>query len=118
MAGAQRPRWKAVFDAVDRRITPRLNEFTRSDDFATLAALGRRTQSVVASRLERASRRLVHLLNLPAGSDVNRLLRQIASVEREVRDLRKAVEDNLEAEEGGADGTRARSHRRSDTDQA
>jgi phage host-nuclease inhibitor protein Gam len=35
----------------------------------------------------------LHLLNLPAGSDVNRLLVQIAALEREVRELRKRLED-------------------------
>jgi len=32
-------------------------------------------------------------MNLPAGSDVNRLMAQIGLLEREVRELRKQVED-------------------------
>jgi hypothetical protein len=36
---------------------------------------------------------VLHALNLPAGSDINRLLTQIAYVEREVRDLRKVIAD-------------------------
>jgi hypothetical protein len=46
-----------------------------------------------AQRGERASRHVLHALNLPAGSDVRRLLTQIAMVEREVRELSKAVSD-------------------------
>ena len=47
----------------------------------------------VAQRSERASRHVLHAMNLPAGSDVRRLLTQIAMVEREVRELSKALSD-------------------------
>ena len=58
-----------------------------------MAALGRRAQTKVGPAVsEQASRRVLHSLNLPAGSDVNRLLGQIALLEREVRDLRKELE--------------------------
>ena len=42
---------------------------------------------------EAPSRRLCTCFNLPAGSDINRMLVQIASLERELRELRKRIED-------------------------
>ncbi|MET8430432.1 hypothetical protein [Nocardia sp. NPDC004860] len=50
----------------------------------------------VANTVERASRRLLHAFNLPAGSDINRVLTQIASLERSVRKLNNALDDTLD----------------------
>ena len=92
MAQPNQATWKRLFDGLDRTVGGRVNDFARSEDFATMAALTKRTQSHVERMSERFSRRLLHAFNLPAGSDVNRLLAQIALLEREVRDLRKEVE--------------------------
>ena len=92
MATSNQATWKRLFDSMDRTVGSRINEFARSEDFATMAALGRRGQTKVGQFTERLSRRVLHSFNLPAGSDVNRLLGQIALLEREVRDLRKELE--------------------------
>lgn len=85
--------WKRLFDVVDERISPAVDELARSDELMTLTAVAGRGRSMVARRLERVSRRALHLLNLPAGSDVNRLLDHIARLEREVAALRARLED-------------------------
>ena len=85
-----------MFDAVEKVIGPRINEFVRSEEFATMAALNKRGQTELSQRLEKLSRRTLHVFNLPAGSDVNRLLTHIAQLEREVRDLRKEVGDRAD----------------------
>ncbi len=92
------PLWKQLFDAVDERVSPTINEMARSDEAAAFVALGRRGRSELDRRVEQMSRRALHLLNLPAGSDVNRLLEHIANLEREVRDLRKLLADKENAE--------------------
>jgi hypothetical protein len=92
MATSNQATWKRLFDSVDRTVGSRVNEFARSEDFATVAALGRRAQTKLGQFTERASRRVLHSFNLPAGSDMNRLLGQVALLEREVRDLRKELE--------------------------
>lgn len=92
------PLWKQVFDAVDQRLSPAIDELAQSDEAATLIALGRRSRSEVDRRMEQFSRRMLHLANLPAGSDVNRLLDHIASLEREVRELRNLLNDRENAE--------------------
>ncbi len=85
--------WKRVFDLVDARVSPVINELARSQDVAVLLALGVRAQREFERRAEQVSRRALHLLNLPAGSDVNRLLDHIARLEREVSDLRAELTD-------------------------
>jgi hypothetical protein len=92
MATPNQAAWKRLFDGLDRTVGSRVNDFARSEDFATMAALGRRAQTKIGQLSEQASRRVLHSLNLPAGSDVNRLLGQIALLEREIRDLRKEIE--------------------------
>ena len=98
MAERTQPAWKQIFDAVDKRIGPRINEFARSEEFSTMAAANRRGQVALTRRLEQVSRRVLHVMNLPAGSDVNRLLTHIAQLEREVRNLRKEITDGNDAE--------------------
>ena len=92
MATPNQAAWKRLFDGLDRTVGTRVNDFARSEDFATVAALGRRVQTKLERLSEQASRRVLHSLNLPAGSDMNRLLGQIALLEREIRDLRKEIE--------------------------
>ena len=94
MAGSSPPAWKQLFDAAERTVGSRINDFARSENYAILVGLATRLQREAADRSERVSRQFLHLANLPAGSDVNRLLTQIAKLEREVRELRKQIEDD------------------------
>ncbi len=91
MAG--KPGWRKGVDAVEGVLTPVAGNVVRNDTFALTLAVVARARRGAAGRAERISRQALHLLNLPAGSDINRLLRSIASVEREVRELAKQVED-------------------------
>lgn len=84
---------KRLFDAVDRRVSPRVDDLARDDDVMAAAAALHRLRGLLGARMERASRRLLHLLNLPAGSDVNRLLEHIARLEQEVAGLRQHLTD-------------------------
>jgi hypothetical protein len=56
------------------------------------------------------TRRLWHLLNLPAGSDVARARRQVAALDREVRNLSLKLDEALQREVD--DGTRTARARR------
>jgi hypothetical protein len=91
--GDTRPVWRRVFDEVEHRVGPRLEEAARSEQFADAAAALARLQSGAQRRLEQALRRGWHFWNLPAGSDVKRLSEQVASLERRVRALSKQLED-------------------------
>jgi hypothetical protein len=86
-----------------------LAKVTRTEGFAVTVGLLRTAQRDIARRSERASRHLLHLFNLPAGSDVTRVLAHIASLEREVRELRKASEGA--GPKGGKEVTRAKTSR-------
>jgi hypothetical protein len=86
------PRWqRGVGRAVDL-VGPRLEALSRRDEFAIAVGLLRTAQGALGRRYERESRRALHLLNLPAGSDVRALRNQIASLERQVRELGKGLD--------------------------
>jgi hypothetical protein len=90
--------WKQAFDAVDRRVSPTIDAIARSEEAAVVVGLVERTRREATHRMEQSSRRVLHLLNLPAGSDVNRLLTHIARLEREIGELRAQLADREAAE--------------------
>jgi len=83
--------WR-VFDTAEGAVAPRLEELVRTGGFAEALGLAARAQAGVRRGLEARSRRLWHLVNLPAGSDVAHLRRQIAGLDRELREVRRALE--------------------------
>lgn len=92
-----RPLWRRGVEAVDKSAAPILEGVVGHDAFALGYALLERGRRAVYRRTERISRRVLHGLNIPTASDVNRLLTQIAAVEHRVRSLSNAVEDRLPA---------------------
>jgi hypothetical protein len=100
---------------VERELNSRITELVGSESFAIAAGLRSRVVRGVAAQSERGSRRVLHLLNLPAGSDINRLLRHIASLEREVRDVQKTLQDRLVVDDKGQQDAGVRARRRSRT---
>src|SRR4051812_33210351 len=86
------PLWRRGVEAVDKVAAPVLEGATRHEGFGLGLSLLQQTKRAVYSRTERFSRRLLHGLNLPTASDVNRLLVQIAAVEHRVRQLDEDIE--------------------------
>lgn len=108
--------WRA-FDAAERAVAPRLEGAVRSAPFLDTLGLAMRARARVRRELEARSRRLWHAMNLPAGTDVNRLRRQVARLEHELRQMNAALERTLDEqdrpeEEGDADAARSRPPRR------
>ena len=87
------PRWQQQAGRILNLVNPPLEAVTRREDFAIAVGLARTVQGELRRRYERQSRRVLHLFNLPAGSDILALRQQIASLERQLRDLGKLVED-------------------------
>ena len=93
------PRWQREVGRVVNIVGPRVEAVTRRDEFAIAVGLARTVRGELQRRYERQSKRALHLFNLPAGSDIRALRRQIASLERQLRDLGKLVEE--QAPDGG-----------------
>ena len=92
---APKPLWRRGVEAVDKVAAPVLEGATRHEGFGRGLSVLQQTRRAVYRRTERMSRQILHGLNLPTASDVNRLLSQIAAVENRVRQLDKHVEEHL-----------------------
>lgn len=86
------PLWLRAFMAVEGALGPRVEEIVHGPVFSTAVVVVQKVQSGVSSAVERRTRRVWHLVNLPAGSDVRKLRNQIGDLDHEVRLLRGAVE--------------------------
>jgi hypothetical protein len=71
-----------------------VDSVVRSDAFAQTSALLAGAQRGLRARVDGIARRGWHLINLPAGTDVQRLRQQVGALDREVRlltlELRRA----------------------------
>ena len=79
--------WRRGFDAVDRRIAAPVEAAARSDAFGDALTVAWRLRGRAQREVEKQSRRALHLVNLPAATDVRRLSEQVAALRREVREL-------------------------------
>jgi hypothetical protein len=61
--------------------------------FADVLVFSLRVQRALWRSLERGSRTALHVVNLPARSDVDRLSRQVAAMRRELRDVSMRLDD-------------------------
>jgi|ERR1700746_1387508 hypothetical protein len=91
------PLWRQAVEAIDNAISPAVKIALHDETFGLVVAIVNRARRRAGEQIERASRQVLHALNLPAGSDINRLLTQIAYVEREVRDMRKIMIDERQS---------------------
>ena len=91
------PKWRQTFDAIEREVTPRLDTVIRSEQFAVATGLAAQVQRRVAKQAARNTRRVLHMLNLPAGTDVTRLLNEIGQLKAQVRTLSSQIEAQIDA---------------------
>lgn len=84
---ADKPLWRRTLDAVDRRVAGPVEGAARSDAFGDALTLALRLQGRTQRMVEKRTRRVLHLVNLPTATDVRRLSEQVAALVREVREL-------------------------------
>jgi hypothetical protein len=81
------PGWRRAFDAVERNVSPRVETLVHSDEFARMTAVIARSRRLAGNRANAIAARVWHLMNLPAGTDFQRLRMQVGALDREVRRL-------------------------------
>jgi polyhydroxyalkanoate synthesis regulator phasin len=84
---ADKPLWRKAFDAVESRAAGPVEAGAHSDLFGDLLTLNVRLARRTQREVERRTRRLLHMANLPTATDVRRLSEQVASLQRELREL-------------------------------
>jgi hypothetical protein len=96
------PLWLRAVHRLERTIGEPIECALHSDTYFDLVTDLLRLRTRTGETLEGVSRRVLHLFNLPAGSDIRRVREQLARVERRLAELSKeldgAVIDHLRAE--------------------
>lgn len=101
-----KPAWRSMFDQVMDEVGPRLADATGSDEFAEAVEVAEAVRVRASSELQRNSRRFLHALNLPAGSDIALVRQEIGALNRELRALARMVEllhERIDAVEAAPD---------------
>jgi hypothetical protein len=86
------PLWRKAYDAIERPLAAGSEAWVQSEMFMDLATHSFRIQRRVLSDVQQATERWLHLWGWVSRGDVVRLSNQVASLERELRDLRRASE--------------------------
>ncbi|MET0327027.1 MAG: hypothetical protein ABW219_17560 [Ilumatobacteraceae bacterium] len=87
------PPWRQGFDALERQLSPRLEALVQSEQFAVAVGLATRVQRALQEQATNSTRRVLHGLNLPAGTDVARILNELGQLKRQVRELSTQLDD-------------------------
>src|SRR4051812_49887657 len=87
------PLWLRTVHRVARTIGGPVESVVRSDTYFDTVAKVSRVRRKAINAVEGVSRRGLHLLNLPAGTDVRRMREQLSRVERRLDQLSYDVAD-------------------------
>jgi len=90
---AQPPLWLRAVLRLERAVGEHVEAAVHSDAYFDLLAGAKRRQASASRMAESVSRRALHLLNLPAGTDVRRLREQLARMDRRLTSLSKELAD-------------------------
>jgi hypothetical protein len=104
MAGGV-PLWLSVVIRLERTIGARVETAVHSDTYFDLVAEISRTKAKLTDTVEGVSKRVWHLANLPAGTDIRRMRQQLAGMERRLVQLSKELEEQRAALDDEADGS-------------
>ncbi|HZE04534.1 MAG TPA: hypothetical protein VE127_04870 [Solirubrobacteraceae bacterium] len=86
------PLWRKAFDAIERPLAAGSEAWIQSDTFMDLATHSIRIQRRMLREVQHGTERWLHLWGWVSRDDVLRLSNQVASLERQVRDLRREAE--------------------------
>jgi hypothetical protein len=99
MPGDQ-PLWLKAVLKVERTIGQPVESAVRSDMYFDLVSRTTRVRRTALSVTESVSRRGLHMLNLPAGTDIRRMRQQLARMERRLNQLSDELAEVDEARTG------------------
>jgi hypothetical protein len=83
------PLWRKAFDAIERPLAAGSEAWVQSETFMDLATHSFRIQRRMLSEAQQATERWLHMWGWVSRGDVLRLQNQVASLERELRELRR-----------------------------
>lgn len=88
------PRWLVEVFKAEKIVAPRLKSVLEHPRLYDVVGAVTYLRNGVGQHTERATRHLLHRANLPAGSDITRLLTEIGRLQNQVRELSLQVKQN------------------------
>jgi hypothetical protein len=85
------PLWLQVVHRLERAVGAPVESAVHSDAYFDAVAQMTRARSRLIGAVEEVSRRCLHLVNLPAGTDVRRVREQLARMERRLNALSEEI---------------------------
>lgn len=108
------PLWRKAFDAIERPLAAGSEAWIQSETFMDLATHSIRIQRRMLREVQHGTERWLHLWGLVSRADVLRLSNQVASLERQLRELRREAEQrDRPLLNGHQPGSRSRTRPRS-----
>ena len=99
---ADQPLWLRVVLRLERAVGEPIESAVRSDTYFDVVSTTSRARRKVLGAAEGISRRCLHMLNLPAGSDIRGMRQQLARMERRLNQLSHEVAE-LDEDGSGLD---------------
>jgi hypothetical protein len=81
---SDKPVWRQAVESLDKRVSGSVERIVRDEGFAIAVGLLLRARREVSGAASRVTTAMLHAVNLPAKQDFDRVMRQLASLEREV----------------------------------
>jgi hypothetical protein len=88
-----KPLWLRAVYRLERAVGEPVEAAVRTETYFDLITKATRTTKTVKRKVTGVSTRGLHILNLPAGSDVRRMREQLARMERRINQLSEQVEE-------------------------
>jgi hypothetical protein len=91
------PLWLKLVLRAERVVGSRVEQAVHSDTYFDVISELTRGKAMLTETMEGFSKRIWHLANLPAGTDVRRVREQLARMERRVIELSKELDEQRKA---------------------
>ncbi len=89
-----KPLWLRAVYRLERAVGEPVEAAVRTDTYFDLMTTATRTTKTVKRKATGVSTRALHVLNLPAGTDLQRMREQLARMERRLNQLSESVEEH------------------------
>ena len=93
----EQPTWKRTYDAAEKRAAPTLENWMSNPKVIEAITIGNAVQRRARQDIAKMIRRQLHAVNLPSGTDVNAVSKQIAGLERQIRLLNRRIDELQES---------------------
>jgi hypothetical protein len=88
------PLWLKGVLRAERLVGSRVESAVHSGTYFNLVTQAKRSTGRLTGAVEGVSRRVLHLANLPAGTDIRRVREQLARMERRIVELSKELDEH------------------------